>query len=266
MAFGKLTKQDLIDANLDPDKLAEFQAKGVTKDDLEAFKTSVTATLDSFKASFTELEAKLVTSVTNALGAKKQSNNDNQDQNNNTNNNSNIEDEQAEFMTDPVGYIKKMTGKTAAYTAVETKRVQRDIAYREASRLLKGFNNPNIKAEIDEEWKKYTPEIMARMNTDPSELVIKIHNMVMGNHIDDILADKDKKDGKFNLVHSSVGGNGNTSVGTGDTNNGTPKLTEEQKTIANKFGMTEQEYLDQIKGIDDDKKALVTKGGLAHAS
>jgi hypothetical protein len=230
MAFGKITKEDLIAAGLDPDKLAEFQANGVTKTMLDAMKTELTASLttsitDQLKAGFTELESKLrPTPIVKNDGEEDEQPTDHE-----------------QFINDPTGFVTKKVDKLGHAAAIEFKKMARNLAYKNGQ-SLKGFSNPALKAEIDEEWKKYTPEMLARNNGDPEQLLQQIHDMVLGRHHDEIVQDANKKDGKFNLVHSGSG-RGDVINDTNTNIDKTKVLTDTEKTMAKKFGMTDAEWL-----------------------
>src|ERR1700687_4230719 len=248
MAFGKVTKEDLIAAGLDPDKLAEFQSKGVTKDDLAAMSTALetkltTTVTDLIKNSFAELEGKLRTPP------KKEG-----DDNNNKNDD-NKPDEQTEFLTDPVAFVNKKSGAVYGAAAIELKKMTRDLAWKEGLRNLKGLNNTTLRLEIEEEWKKYPAEKMAQFGTDPSLCLQQIHDMILGKHHDEIMQDNNKKDGKFNLVHSGAGSStGNTgAVNNNTTNDGKPVLSEAEKAQAKKFGMTEDEWIKQGEDMEKEE-------------
>lgn len=254
MPFGKITKEDLIAAGLDPDKLAVFQASGVTKDDLTAMSTALetkltTTITDQIRNSFTELETKLRTPP-----KKEGSEGGNDD---------NKPDPQTEFLTDPVAYVDKKTNNVVIAAAVEFKRMSRDLAWKELSRSLRGFNNSTIKAEIEEEWKKYPADRMAQTNTDPALCLQQIHDMILGKHHDEIVQDTNKKDGKFNLVHSGTGASsGNTgAVGSSGGQGGNKsELTIAEKNMAKKFGMTDEEWVKQ--GEDMEKEEEERKAGI----
>jgi hypothetical protein len=257
MAFGRISKQDLVDAGLDPDKLAEFQSKGVTKDDLTAMSTALetkltTTVTDLIKNSFLDLEGKL-----RPVSRGNENNN-----NNNNNNREETPDEQTEFLTDPVNFINKKSGAVYGAAAIELKKMTRDLAWKEGMRTLKGMNNSTLRAEIEEEWKKYPAEKMAQFGTDPSLCLQQLHDMVLGKHHDEIMQDNNKKDGKFNLVHSGAGASaGNTgAVSNINNNDGKPVLTDAEKVQARKFGMTDEEWIKQ--GEDMEKEESERKGVL----
>lgn len=254
MAFGKITKEDLVAAGLDPDLLKTLQEKGVTKDDLTTLKTELATSLtttvtDLIKNSFTELETKLRTPT------RKEG-----DGNGDGNNNNERPDEQMEYLTDPVAFVKKENNKVVVAAAVEFKRMSRDMAWRELSQSLKGFKNKALKEEIEEEWKKYTPQVMAQNNTDPVKCLQQIHDMVLGAHHDEITQDTNKKDGKYNLVHSGTGSSGGATSSSNNSSTSTTELSEAEKSMAKKFGMTEEEWVKQ--GEDMEKEEVDRKAGI----
>lgn len=262
MAFGKITKQDLIDAGFDPDQLKDLREKGVTKDDLAAMKGELNTTVTELITNqFKELETKLTAKGGNNDRGSDRSNNPdgNGDRGGDPNNQV---DEPSEFLSDPTKFINKKVSNLGAAAAIEFKKMARQLAYDNAADRLQGFKNPEIKKEIDEEFGKYTPEVLARNNADPSALIKSVHDMVMGRHLHEIIADKDKKDGKFNFVTS-----GNDS-GSGNTNNGSNRqsdkrtLSADEEKQAKKFGMTTDEWLKSIEESETENAArLAAIGG-----
>ena len=103
---------------------------------------------------------------------------------------------------------------------------------------------------------------MAQYNTDPVLCLQQIHDMVLGKHHDEIVQDTNKKDGKFNLVHSGTGSStGNTgAVGNNGGNGNKVELTDAEKTMARKFGMTDEEWVKQ--GEDMEKEEVERKSGI----
>jgi hypothetical protein len=78
--------------------------------------------------------------------------------------------------------------------------------------------------------------------------------MILGRHHDEIVQDANKKDGKFNLIHS---GSGRGDV-INDTNSNVDKkkvLTETEQTMARKFGMTDDEWLAEGKAMEDEENS-----------
>lgn len=253
MAFGKITKEDLVAAGLDPDEIklslkAANEGKA-TKEDVTNITTALTAMQEALKG----LETKYSSSGNN---------NNNEDDKNKNKTEEEKPDEQTEFLTDPVGFVNKKTGGVVISAAIEFKRMSREMAWKEGLRTLRGFNNAVIRAEIEEEWKKYTPEKMTQMGTDPVLCLQQIHDMTLGKHHDEIVQDTNKKDGKFNLVHSGAGaGSGNTGAVNSDSSHGNQtKLTDAEQTMARKFGMTDEEWIKQ--GEDMEKEEVERKAGI----
>lgn len=246
MAWNKeLTKEDLVKAGLNPDDLAELKANGVKKADLDGLKESLktelaTSISEQIKNSFTELETKLKPATTNNNGGD----------NNNNNNNNNTVDDATEFLTDPTAYINKKTNQAALFSAVQATKMRMELAYDRAKATMKGFKNENLLKEIDEEWKMYKPELMAlNKDFDPDKLISKIHNMVIGNHHEEIQRDTDKREGKYNMIassSSSAGGGGNDNTG-GGNKKAEDQLTDVEKKQAARYNMTAQEWLDSKK-------------------
>lgn len=254
MAFGKITKADLVEAGLDPDKFQDLLGKSVSKDDLATLKTELSTTVTELITNqFKELETKLTAKNTDG-GNNGRSGGNNQDGSNANNGDPNNQiDEPSEFLSDPTKFINRKVSTLGAQAAIEFKKMARDLAYDNAVARLQGFKNDNLKKEIDEEWNKYTPEVLARNNADPSKLINQVHDMVMGRHLHEIMADKDKKDGKYNFVSSSSdsgsGGPGGSS--NNGSNNGKRILSADEQKQAKKFGMTDEEW---IKSAEDSEK------------
>ncbi len=244
MAFGnkKLEKQDLIDAGVDPDLLVTLRDQGVKKTDLDALKAEMNTTIaDQIKAGFTELEKKLRPEPTTTTTTTEE------------------EEEPTDydrFATNPTEYVKSEVNKMGFGAAVEIMETRRQMAYDNAVNNLRGFKNATLRAEIDEELKKYPAAMLARNKGNPVILIKQIHDMVLGNHHDDIVQDTNKRDGKYNLVHS---GSGSGSTVVSDSNNGggggdgKRTLSEQEKKIAKKYGMTDDEWIQQEKDSEAEE-------------
>jgi hypothetical protein len=245
MAWNRqeLTKEDLVKAGLNPDDLAELKAQGVKKADLETLKTEMTATVtDLIKAQFSELETKL-----KPKPVEQQTENTEKP------------DEMTEYITDPVAFVNKKMGQVTGYAAITNTKIRMDLALDRAKATLKGFNNPTLKEEIMAEWGQYKPESFAlNKDFDPDKLILKIHNMVLGNHMDDIQRDTDKRDGKFNMIATG----GNTSVGGNQSVGGPSKkpedmLTDVEKKQAARYGMTPEEWVKQQSEMADEEQKVL---------
>lgn len=253
MPFGnKITKEDLVAAGLDPDKLREFQEKGVTKEQLDASMNTLTTTIvDKVKAELAGLESK-ITARPNA--GSNQDGNQGGDNNGGGNGNPQpkktiFDIDPVEFNLDPGAHLKTVAGAIVSDNRTAVMAMRRDNAWDKCSQRLKGFANTELLKEIEEEWKNYTPEKLVASGSDPMIMLEKIHSMVMGRHFDDIQRDTDKKEGKFNLSQSASSSrdNINSNGNNGPTKKAEDQLTEAEKKSAANFGMTAQEWLDQKK-------------------
>jgi len=251
MPFGskeKITKEDLIELGLDPALLKELKEKGVTKEMLDTMKTELTTTMtDQIKAGFTELENKL-----------KPQPRTNDDKGNNGNDDT--PDDITRFATDPTKFVKDEVNNLRGQAAVEIMKTRRDIALSNAQNTLKGFKNTALSEEIMKELdEKYDAVKMVRYGSDPVALIKSVHDMVLGRHHDEILQDSQKKDGKYNLVHSgsSVTNNNNNRQSTDNK----PVISDQDRIQMAKFGMTEAEWIQQ--GVDSDKENLERRGQVA---
>ena len=252
MAWNKeLTKEDLVKAGLNPDDLAELKANGVKKADLDSLETKMTTSImDSIKAQFTELETKLKPVQRT------------EDQNNNNNNSNNQVDEQSEFLSDPVGFTNKKVNQSLAYSAIQNTKIRMDIALDRARGSLKGFKNSELTKEIMDEWGQYKPEQFAMAKDfDPDKLLLKIHNMGIGNHHEEIQRDTDKKDGKYNMVASGNGGGGggnNQNLG-GDGKKAENELTPLELKQAARYGMKPEEWLAQKTEMEQEEQKVMAQ-------
>jgi hypothetical protein len=244
MAFGKISKQDLVDAGLDPDKLKEFQEKGVTKEELTAMETRIGSSIaETLKASLGELETKLRTPI-----KKEDVVVDDKDK----------PDEYTEMATDPVGFINKKVAQSVAFTAVTSTKQRMDYAWDRAKATLKGFKNVKLTEEIEAEWKQYKPENMARnADFDPDKLLLKIHNMVIGAHHEEIERDTAKRDGAFNMVASTSSGSGNTNAGGSGNDKKPDDLTDVEKKQAARYGMKPEEWAAQQKAMAEEETKVM---------
>ena len=263
MAFGKVSKEDLIAAGLDPDEiknsLKAVKDGSATKEDL----VNVTNALTSITESIKGLETKLNSSSTN-----NENNNNNNNDNNNNNNDNNadknrtkdlFEIDAMEFATDPGAHLRKITNAVVLNNAVSNMGLRRDNAYDKASQSLRGFKNDALRAEIDEKWKKYTPEVMVRAGLDPMIAIREIHDSVVGAHYEDIQRDSAKREGKFNLVQPGGSNRVDQVHSNGDDNRtAEQKLNAQELAVAKSFGMTAEEYL-------EEQKALISSGKYTQA-
>lgn len=246
MPWGELKKDDLKNAGLDPDEFAKISAKintAATQDDITSLKNSLTETQNTLK----ELGSTLQT-----LAARPPTEGGNKDQGgggggggdrgNNSGGNQPIKIDPLEFMEDPQGSVRKIMSEQLAPVTLHTLNVAADMAYNMAKQRLPHFEK--FESEIKELWGKYSPA----QKVKPDELIENIYNLVRGRHLDEILTDTNKKDGKYNLVQS-----GGTSVvsraGGGSTEKPEDLLTDKEKEVAARFGLTPKEWAEQKGGL-----------------
>lgn len=238
MAFGKVSKEDLIAMGLDPEKT-------VKKEDLDTFKTGITNDVNTnIQDSLKALETKLTASITDALAAHKP----NVEGNRNTDTPPTTEIpkdvDPMTFMEDPMKHVKGEINKVGSALLMQNMAMAAENAYELLAGRLPGFQNEALKKEIDEEWAKYP--IQNRAN--PKMLLQNLHDMVVGRHSAEIAQDTAKKEGKYNLVHS-----GGTRALNTTTPPAPPKaedtLSAAELAAAKNFGLTPEEYVAQKGGM-----------------
>lgn len=160
--------------------------------------------------------------------------------NNNGNNNNGREDDVSavDFLEDPMKHVRAEANKVGNLVAAQTINLGATIAYNNAKATLPLFDQ--FEAEIKETWDKQP--INAKMNA--KDLIENIYHIVRSKHLDEIVTDSTKRDGRYNIVAS--GGNSNSG---NNTNVGNKKpednITDDQKRAARSFGMTDAEYMEQ---------------------
>jgi hypothetical protein len=264
MAFGKISKEDLVAAGLDPEEIkASLKAVkdgSATKEDL----TNVTNALNTITESIKGLETKFAEN--NNRRAENNGNNDGNNSNNGNNSNGNgngnnqpkdiftrLDENAMDFNLAPGTHLKEVATVLVNDSRIQTMSMRRDNAYEWAEKSLRYFNVEAIKAEVDDMWKKYTPQILVNTNSDPRVCIKQIYDSVVGSHYEDIQRDTAKKEGKFNVIQA--GGNTRAdNINNGGNNNGDKKaakdiLTPAELRAAEQFGMTPEEYL---KGQEDE--------------
>lgn len=246
MAWGELKKEDLIKAGLDPDTfktVSERIDKAASKEDVDAIKNTLTSTQETLR----NLEATL-TRMSAAGGPddnNRQQNNNNQggNQNQNYQPQGPIKIDPLEFMEDPTASVRRIMSEGITPVTLHTLNVAADMAYNMARQRLPHFEK--FEPEIKELWDKYTPAQKGK----PTELVENIYNLVRGRHLDDIITDTNKKEGKYNLVAQA----GGTSVvnRSGDTSGRKPEddLTPKELEVAARFGLSPKEWAEQKQGL-----------------
>jgi hypothetical protein len=238
MSWGQITAEDLKKVGVDPDKLTALETKlnaAATKEDVEAVKSGFQEIKDSIAA--------LTNKVNLASSNENQGNN-----NNNRGSNSGNGDENrgsntppdpyaidpVAFMENPAENIKRMVQASVSGVQIHSLTIAADVAYNNAKNTLKYFNV--FEDEIKKEWDKYT--VVQKAN--PSALIENIYNLVKGRHLDEIMTDVNKKEGKYNIIQS--GGTSVINTNTGRTDDKKEPLTNEELAAARKFGMSEDEW------------------------
>jgi len=245
MAFGKMTKEDFKEAGFDIDDFMGKLGGAVTKAELTAVEQKFDGGINSIKDMITALETKMTTtsvsrssSEGNNEGNNNSGNNSGERNNDNGNKNKTVFDDidPIEFATDPASGLRKVATAVAMDGRIQNMNFMRTLAYRNATATLDGFKNETIKSEIDEEWKRYTPQLLVQMGSDPEIVIKKVHDSIMGAHFTEIQRDTAKKEGKFNLIQG--GGTSRVESTNLNTNRGT---NDGERTAANNFGLDANE-------------------------
>jgi hypothetical protein len=241
MPWGELKKEDLIKAGLDPDafKAANDKIdKAASKDDVAELKSTLATTQQTLK----DLEASLRTITERKPAGENGDGGDGKPKEPVTAKGP-IQIDPLEFMEDPTGSVRKIVSEGMYPITLHTLNVAADMAYNMAKQRLPHFDK--FEPEIKDLWDKYTPQQKGK----PGELIENLYNLVRGRHVDDILTDTAKKEGKFNLVQS-----GGTSVirsAGGPSNDAKPEdnLTPKELEVAAKFGLSPKEWAEQKGGL-----------------
>lgn len=245
MAWGELKKEDLIKAGLDPDAFktaSEKIEKAASKDDVTELKNSLTTTQNTLK----ELQTTLQTLASG--GGKKDGDNGGGDDTGGRKDEPRrsagpLKIDPLEFMEDPEGSVRKIMGEGLAPVTLHTLNVAADMAYNLARQRLPHFEK--FEPEIKEIWGKYGPAQKGK----PEELIENIYNLVRGRHLDEIMTDSNKKEGKYNLVQS--GGTSIINRPGGQDSGRKPEddLTPKELEVAARFGFTPKEWAEQKGGL-----------------
>ena len=246
MAWGDVKKEDLVKLGLDPDKIAAMDAKltkAATTDDVNEIKSAVTTTQNTLR----ELQNTLQTLAAKG-GEHKEGDNGGQSterkdgQQGGTPGPLNIDPLQ--FMEDPTGSVRRLMSESLTPVTLHTLNVAAEMSYNMARQRLPHFER--FEPEIKELWQKYTPT----QKTKPDELIENLYNLVRGRHLDEIMTDTNKKEGKYNLVQS--GGSSIISRPGGEGGSGRKPeddLTPKELEVAARFGLTPEEWAKQKGGL-----------------
>lgn len=241
MAWGDLKKEDLVKAGLDPDAinaLSEKVSKAATTDDVTALKTSLETTQNTLKELQTTLQTLAAKPTAEGGGGKPAGESQPQPQN------GPIKIDPLEFMEDPTNSVRRIMSEGITPITLHTLNVAAEMSYNMARQRLPHFER--FEAEIKELWNKYTPAQKGK----PDELVENLYNLVRGRHLDEIMTDTNKKEGKYNLVQA--GGTSVMSRNAGGESGGRKledDLSPKELEIAGRFGMTPEEWAKQKGGL-----------------
>lgn len=242
MAWGELKKEDLIKMGVDPDQLKTISDKVATaasKDDITELKNTLTTTQNTLK----ELENSLRT-LNERRPANDGGDNGGGKKDEPPQHRGPVNIDPLEFMEDPAGSVRKIMSEGLAPVTLHTLNVAADMAYNMARQRLPHFEK--FEPEIKELWNTYGPAQKGK----PDELITNLYNLVRGRHMDEILTDSNKKEGKYNLVQS-----GGTSVMSRAGGSGGPEakpedsLTPKELEVAARFGLTPKEWAEQKGGL-----------------
>jgi len=241
-AWGKMTVEEMKEMGIDPDKLKNLETKlgeSASKADVDAVKSTLASIQDSIKA------------LTERSQLETTSRNDNGEEDNSGGNDARRKDppppdpyaiDPIEFMADPAGSTKKIIQASIAGTQLHSLGLAADMAYMNARNSLPNFGI--FEEEIKKEWDKYP----VTMKGKPTELITNIYYLVKGKHVDDIVTDTNKKEGKYAMIQA-----GGTSIIRNDNSGGTKKaeeiLSADEIKVANKWGMTPDEYVKSKSGL-----------------
>jgi hypothetical protein len=239
MPWGELKKEDLIKAGLDPDAFkaaSDKIEKAASKDDVTELKNALATTQQTLKNLETSLQSLSERKSNGDGGEHKEPPKETPK--------GPLTIDPLEFMEDPTMSVRRIMNEGLAPVTLHTLNVAADMAYNMAKQRLPHFEK--FEGEIKEIWDKYTPQQKGK----PGELVENIYNLVRGRHIEEILTDTAKKDGKFNLVQSGGTSLVNRAGGTGGPE-AKPEdlLSDKEKEVAAKFGLTPKEWAEQKGGL-----------------
>jgi len=248
MAWGELKKEDLIKAGLDPDSVAAMSTKidnAASKNDVDELKQSMATTQNTLK----ELESTLRTlAATRVEGGEHNSGVERKDQGGTPPKGQGgpqpINIDPLTFMEDPQGAVRRIMGEAMGPVTMHSLSLAADMAYNDARARLPNFHM--FEPEIKELWDKYGPA----QKGNAKELIENLYNLVRGRHVDEILTDTNKREGKYNLVQSGGTSVVGRSAGGGEQNRKPEDdLTAKEVEVAARFGMTPAEWAAQKGGL-----------------
>jgi len=244
MAWGrKLEKQDLVDAGLNLDDLNTKITSAATKADVDEIKTTVSGFADSLKELGNRLQS-LSESRTSDSGDNSRGGDNSGGGSNNSSSNTPPDPlaglDAVTFMENPVEAVKRIQNVASAPIVAHSLQMACNFAYNEAKRTLPNFGM--FEEEIKKEWDAYP---LNAKGADPDKLIKNLYDLVRGRHVDDIMTDTNKKEGKYNFVQSGASGGTGASGNKGPQTKPEDLLTPEELKQAARFDMTPAEYAEQ---------------------
>ena len=240
MAWGELKKEDLIKAGLDPDAfntMSEKVKKAATTDDVTELKNSLETTQNTLKELQTTLQT-LAASRNNEGGHNEEGRQPTERREQPP---GPVTIDPIQFMENPTDAVRRIMSEGITPLTLHTLNVAAEMEYNMAKQRLPYFEK--FEPEIKELWNKYTPA----QKQKPGELIENLYNLVRGRHLDEIMTDTNKKEGKYNMIQSG----GTTVVGTpgGPSRKPEDDLTPKEIEVAARFNMTPEEWAKQKGGL-----------------
>lgn len=238
MAWGDIKKEDLVKLGLDPDQvkaMSDKLEKAATADDVNEIKGAVATTQNTLRElqnTLQTLAAKGNDPANNGRQPVERQEQPNQPQP--------AQIDPMEWMENPTSAVRKIMSEGLTPITLHTLNVAAEMSYNMARQRLPYFER--FESEIKELWQKYTPAQKGK----PDELIENLYNLVRGRHLDEIMTDTNKKEGKYNLVQS-----GGTSVVASPGSSKKPEddLTPKELEVAARFGLTPEEWAKQKSGL-----------------
>lgn len=251
MAWGELKKEDLVKAGLDPDafKAANDKIdKAASKDDVAELKNTLATTQDTLRNLEATLQRMSAGGGQDSTRNQDQNNSDNNQNNNNQNNQRGqqtgpVKIDPLEFMENPTDSVRRIMGEAITPLTLHSLNIAAEMSYNMARQRLPYFEK--FEPEIKELWNKYAPN----QKQKPDELIENLYNLVRGRHMDEIMTDTNKREGKYNLI-AQAGGTSVIKPG-GETSGRKPEddLTPKELEVAARFGLSPKEWAEQKLGL-----------------
>lgn len=207
-------------------------------------KVSELETLSTTLKTTTEVQSGELNTIKETLRALElkstETNNNNNNNNNNQNNNQNVEipsvqdDENAAFASRMAPLYAQTLITAAKFNKMEVvNRLKSSDPY-----------FPKLQKEFEELLK--TIPLNQAGHERGGELIENAYNVVKGKHLDQIL--QDTRAGKGEFFIESGSNSGNTGNGTENRNTDPTKLTDDEKAIASRMGVSEEAFIKSKTG------------------